>query len=140
MPFTLGSEVDDQVARGDNCPVPGRRYSGIGIAVECIGVQRAIVSNFGTYFNLWREPMLPGQRGVNVVGYNTGPLPLRIHEKFGTQGEVVQFVWRVTDIQQQRLLIGSAGQRRRVAAVCRVGRVERHDLWAERRSTTSDRS
>jgi hypothetical protein len=82
--------------------------------------------------------MLPGQRGINVVGYNTGPLPLRIHEKFGAQGEVVQLVWRVIDIQQERLLVRIAGQRSRVTAMCCVRSIERHDLWAEGRAAVGD--
>jgi hypothetical protein len=83
------SEVDDQIARGDYCPVPRWRYSRVHIPVECIGIQRAIVRNLGTHFNLRRKPMLPAQRRINVVGDNAGPLSLRVHEKFGSQGEVI---------------------------------------------------
>jgi hypothetical protein len=59
------------------------------IAVECIRIQRTIVGNFGTQFDLRREPVLPSQGGIRVVGDNASPLPLRIHEELSSQGEVV---------------------------------------------------
>jgi hypothetical protein len=87
------SKMYDQIAGRNNCPVPRRRYSCIDIPVEGIGIQRAIVGNLGTHFDLWREPVLPSQCGINVVGDDPSPLPLRVHEEFGAQGEVVQFIW-----------------------------------------------
>jgi len=53
--------------------------------------------------------MLPSQRSINVVSDNAGPLPLGVHEKFGSQSEVVQLIWRVIDLQQKRLLVGGTG-------------------------------
>ena len=45
-------EVKDEVAGSNHCPVPGWRYPGIGVAVERILVQRAIVGNFRANLDL----------------------------------------------------------------------------------------
>ena len=45
--------------------------------------------------------MLPAQRGVNVVSHNAGPLSFRVHKKFSAEREVVQFVWRVVDVEKE---------------------------------------
>src|SRR4029077_7436466 len=86
-------EVDNQVSGRNDRPVPRWRDPSGRIAVKGVSIQRAIVSNFRTHFDLWREPVLPSQCGVNVVGDDPSPLPLRVHEEFGAQSEVVQFIW-----------------------------------------------
>jgi hypothetical protein len=63
--------MEDEVAGCDHGPVSRRRYSRIGIAVERIGIDRAIISDFGTNLDLRREPMLPGQCDVSIVGYDS---------------------------------------------------------------------
>jgi hypothetical protein len=53
------------------------------IAVESICIQRAIVGNFGTHFDLSREPVLPSQCAINVVGDDPSPLPLDPRHPWG---------------------------------------------------------
>jgi hypothetical protein len=37
-------------------------------------------------------------------------------QKFGAQAEIVQFIWWVVDVQQERLLVGGTGRRSGIAA------------------------
>jgi hypothetical protein len=46
--------MKDQVAGGNHGPVFGRRYPGVGVAVERISFQRAIVTDLWTQFDLGR--------------------------------------------------------------------------------------
>jgi hypothetical protein len=96
--------VEDEVGGSDHCPISRRRYSRIGVAVERICVKRAIISYFGTKLDLRREPVLPAQRYIGVIGHDSGPLSLGVHKKFGPEREVVQLVWRVIYVEKKRLL------------------------------------
>ena len=82
--------------------------------------------------------MLPAQRAVNVIGQNSDSLSLGVHKKLGPEREVVQLVRLVIDVEEKRLFVGGAGQRRGVAAMRRVRGIERHDSRAERNSIKSE--
>jgi hypothetical protein len=139
------SEVPNEIAGRDHCPVPRWRYSRVGIAVKCVIIPGAIVGNLGTKLDLRREPMLPTQRKVGVVAWYTGALTLRIHEKFGANGDVVQLVPRIVDVGKKGLFVGGACQRSPglwdgAARRCpgpvstthgSIRSVEWHKLWAE---------
>ena len=75
--------------------------------------------------------MLPTQSSIDIVGNYAGPLSFGIHEKFGSQREVVELVWRVVDVEQERLFVSRAGQRGAISTMRAAGGIERHDLRAE---------
>jgi len=83
LPIPLRSEVDDDIARGDDRIIPGRRNSRVGVAVERRGVERAIVGDFGTHLDLRRQPVLPAQRDVEIARGSPGPLSLHVVVPFG---------------------------------------------------------
>src|SRR4029077_19315422 len=55
-------------------------------------------------------------------------------------GKVVQLVRRIVDVEKKGLLVRRAGQHARIAALSRVGGVERSELRAERRAAIGNES
>ena len=86
------SEVEDKVARCDDRPIPGWGYSRVSIPVKRIGIDRTVVADLRTNFDLRRVPMLPAQRRIDVLRLNAGAVPLHVVVIFGAKGKVVQFV------------------------------------------------
>ena len=84
--------------------------------------------------------MLPAQCHVGIAGRDPGALPLRIVKVFGAQGEVVQLVRRIVDVDEKGLLVRRAGQHSGIAALRRVRGVERSELRAERRAAIGNES
>src|SRR5271156_881591 len=134
------SEVDDHVACCDDRPTSGWSDARIGVAIEGQLVKRLVVGDFRTELDLRREPMLPGERYVRIVRCNSGTLPLRVHEEFSTEGKVVQLVRGIIDVEQEGLLVGGAGERHSVTAMCRVRSIKRDKLRTERRATARNDS
>jgi hypothetical protein len=64
--------VNDHIGRADNREVFVRRYTEIGVAVECERIQRPVTANLGPDLDLRRKPVLPADAGLDVTGLGTG--------------------------------------------------------------------
>jgi len=120
----LRSEVDDEITGRDDRPISGRCYSGVGVTIERIRINRAIIADLRTNLDLRREPVLPAQSRIGITSLDAGALSLHVVEKFGAKGKVVQLVRRIIDVQKKRLCVGSACQRGGAIALRRVRGVE----------------
>jgi hypothetical protein len=82
--------VNDHIGRTDNREVFVRRYSGIGVAVECKCIVRPVAGDLGPDFDLRRKPVLPAKPGFDIAGFGAGALSLKIVDEFGVPGQVVE--------------------------------------------------